>query len=86
MMWVRDRLPPRGEIAVDTVIIFEPYPFTVGQKIRIEGGPRHGDWEVIGVADRKDTLRCPVSHREFEWDRFCYFMEEREGVKWPSQD
>ena len=33
-----------------------------------------GDWEVIGVSDRKVKLRCPVSLREFEWNRFCYFM------------
>jgi hypothetical protein len=48
------------------VIVFEPYPFKVGQKIRIEGGKRKGDWEVVGVGDAKVTLRCPISHREFE--------------------
>lgn len=28
-------------------------------------------------------LRCPISQREFEWDRFCYFVEEKNGVEWP---
>lgn len=72
-------------MAVHRVAAFSPYPFEVGQKIRIEGGPRRGDWEVIGVTDHKVTLRCPVSHREFEWDRFCYLVEERED-EWPKED
>jgi len=68
------------------VTYFKPYPFTIGQKINIEEGPRKGDWEVIGVGDRKVKLRCPVSFREFEWNRFCYFTEDREGVEWPKRD
>ena len=67
------------------VTVFEPYPFSLGQKLRIEGGPRAGDWEVIGVTDRKVKLRCPISGREVEWDRFCYFVEEREQ-EWPKGD
>jgi len=59
------------------VAIFKPYPFAAGQKIRIDGGPRKGDWEVVGISDRKIKLRCPVSFREFEWERFCYFVEMR---------
>jgi hypothetical protein len=66
------------------VIIFRPYPVKVGQKLHIDGGTRNGDWEVIGVSDRKVKLRCPVSLREFEWNRFCYFVEERSGVVWPK--
>jgi hypothetical protein len=68
------------------VTLFKPYPFSVGQKIHIEGGPRNGDWEVIGVSDRKVKLRCPVSFREFEWDRFCYFAEDRRNIQWPQED
>ena len=68
------------------VSVFKPYPFVMGQKINIEGGPRSGDWEVIGITDRKVKLRCPVSHREFEWNRFCYFVEDSEGVEWPKED
>ena len=68
------------------VSIFKPYQFAVGHKIRIEGGPRNGDWEVIGVTDRKIKLRCPVSLREFEWDRFCYLSEEHRGIPWPQKD
>jgi hypothetical protein len=68
------------------VTVFEPYPFQAGQKIHIEEGPRRGDWEVISVTDRKVTLRCPVSLREIEWDRFCYFVREGENIEWPKQD
>lgn len=67
----------------DTVIIFRPYSFHIGQKIYIEEGPRRGDWEVIGVTDRKLKLLCPVSNREVEWDRFCYFVEESDDSPWP---
>ncbi len=65
---------------------FKPYPFQEGQKIHIDGGPRNGDWEVIGVTDRKVKLRCPISLREFEWNRFCYFTEDREEEQWPKED
>jgi hypothetical protein len=68
------------------VTIFKPYPFSVGQKIHIAGGPRGGDWEVIGFSDRKVKLRCPVSFRVFEWNRFCYFAEDRQNIPWPRED
>lgn len=70
----------------DSVAIFKPYPFEVGQKIFIDGGPRRGDWEVIGISERKVKLRCPISAKEFEWNRFCYMAEEREGEEWPHPD
>ena len=69
-------------MTMQRVAVFRPYPFQVGQKIRIDGGTRNGDWEVVGVGDRKVRLRCPLSRREFEWDRFCYLVDEREGP-WP---
>jgi hypothetical protein len=68
------------------VTVFQPYPFSVGQKITIESGPRRGDWEVIGLTDKKVTLKCPISHREFDWDLFCYVVEERTGETWPHDD
>lgn len=68
------------------VTVFEPYPFEVGQKIRIEGGKRHGDWEVVGISDAKVKLRCPISNREFEWARFCYQAETRKDAVWPLTD
>ncbi len=71
---------------MENVVVFRDYPFQIGQKIRIEGGARNGDWEIIGVSDKKVKLRCPVSHREFEWDRFCYFVDKRNGVDWPQRD
>lgn len=69
-----------------TVTIFKPFDFTPGQKIRIDGGPRNGDWLVLAATDRKVTLKCPVSGREFTWDRFCYMVEEKENAQWPEKD
>ena len=68
------------------VTFFQLYPFRLGQKIHIKGGPRRGDWQVVGVSERKVKLRCPISLRELDWDRFCYFVEEREDVRWPQED
>ena len=73
-------------MAKNQVILFKPYPMEIGQKINITGGPRAGDWEVIGVSERKVKLRCPVSFREVEWDRFCYFAEEQRDREWPQRD
>ena len=67
------------------VSVFSPYSFSEGQKINIADGPRKGDWEVVGVTAKKVKLRCPVSLREFEWDRFCYFVEDRDDL-WPRKD
>jgi len=67
---------------IHQVAVFIPFPFVVGQKINIAEGPRRGDWEVIGLDERKVRLRCPVSGREFEWDRFCYLAETCEQ-EWP---
>lgn len=68
------------------VTVFTPFEFRSGQKIHIAGGPRKGDWEVVGVTENKVRLKCPVSLREFEWDRFCYHAEERIRDQWPSED
>jgi hypothetical protein len=67
------------------VIMFKAYPFQIGQKIRIEGSQRGGDWEVIDISERKVTLRCPVSHKQFAWERFCYFVEEKDNEPWPME-
>ena len=68
------------------VLVFRPYPFEAGQKIHISEGPRRGDWEVMGLTERKVRLRCPITNREYEWDRFCYILEEREDLEWPQKD
>ncbi|MBI5062179.1 MAG: hypothetical protein HZB87_01550 [Desulfatitalea sp.] len=70
---------------VFNVTLFKPYPFTQGQKIRIQGGKRQGDWEVVGLSEAKVQLRCPVSGRQFEWDRFCYLAEELKNEAWPEE-
>ena len=68
---------------MSTVTLFTPYPFTIGEKIRISSGPRQGDWEVAALAAHQVTLRCPMSGREFSWTQFCYRVEEREQ-EWPQ--
>ena len=73
-------------MTVQTVALFKPYVFTPNQKIRILEGPRKGDWEVVAATERKVTLRCPVSGRQFEWNRFCYWVEDLHGAQWPLED
>ncbi len=67
------------------VTVFKPYPFQVGQKIRIEGSIREGDWEVADITDCNATLRCPISNKEYTWDLFCYFAEEKDNASWPVE-
>ena len=61
---------------------FKRYPLEVGQKIHIDDGPRAGDWLVMGVDERKMQLRCPVSGKEVEWDRFCSLVEVCAEEEW----
>lgn len=72
-------------MSTHNVNVFKPYSFKVGQKITISEGPRRGDWEVIGITERKVKLKCPISKKEFEWDIFCFHVEDLELVKWPSE-
>lgn len=69
-----------------TVTMFRQYPFAIGEKITISSGPRAGDWEVKDLTDRTVILRCPVSDREFAWDRFCYQVEKKENEQWPHHN
>jgi hypothetical protein len=73
-------------VATHRVTVFRPYSFAVGEKIRIDGGARAGDREVLAVSEHKVRLRCPISGREFEWDRFCYLAENLESTEWPSAE
>jgi len=66
------------------VTLFTPYPFKAGQKIRINGSRRQGDWEVVAVGEHTVTLRCPISKKEYEWPLFCYFSEEKKEQEWPG--
>ena len=68
------------------VLLFTPYPFEPGQKIHIDGGKRKGDWEVVGLADGKVTLRCPVSGKEFSWPQFCYQVGRKKMEQWPGKN
>lgn len=66
------------------VTVFLPYPFKVGQKIRIEDSRRKGDWEVVGVGEHTITLKCPLSKKEFEWTKFCYQVGDEKNTTWPQ--
>lgn len=66
------------------VTLFKPYPFVVGQKIRIKNSRRAGDWEIAAVGEHSVTLRCPISNKEFEWQKFCYAVEELPDSIWPE--
>jgi hypothetical protein len=68
------------------VLVFNQYPFSVGDKIRIEDGRRKGDWEVAAIGEHKITLRCPISHKEFSWAKFCYLSSRKENSDWPQTD
>ena len=68
------------------VTVFRPYPFKAGQKIRIDGGGRSGDWLVVGVTERDVTLRCPLSEKEFTWPIFCFDAREYRDEPWPRKD
>jgi len=67
------------------ITVFTPYPFTVGQKIHIDGSQRRGDWEITAVGEHKITLRSPVSGKEYEWPIFCYLTEEKRDEEWPQE-
>ena len=66
------------------VVVFKPFPFTIGQKIRVEESRRAGDWEVAAIGEHTITLRCPISKKEFEWNNFCYFTTEEKDTIWPQ--
>lgn len=66
------------------VTVFQPYPFKVGQKIRIENSRRAGDWEIAAIGEHTVTLRCPISKKEFEWAQFCYLIDKEENAAWPK--
>ncbi len=68
------------------ITVFKPYIFAVGDKIRIDGGPRGGDWEIVGLSERKVKLRCPVSEKELEVNNFCYYQETLDNTIWPIED
>jgi len=69
-------------MGIEHVFVFEPFNFQVGHKIHIVSGPLKGDWEIIGLTEKKVVLRCPVTFKVLEKDRFCFFVEERQQ-EWP---
>ena len=42
-----------------------------------------GDWEIIGVGDRKLRRRGPICHKELDGDRFGYVVTGAAGIAWP---
>lgn len=72
-------------MSIETVTTFGLAALEAGQKIRILEGPRRGDWLVLGADQRKVRLRCPVSGREVEWDRFLTAAGVLENEEWPKR-
>ena len=70
----------------EKVILFRSYPLEAGLRIRIDSGPRAGDWEVVSADKSKVKLRCPISGKEYEWDRFVYFVGEDSEAEWPQKE
>lgn len=68
------------------ITIFKTYPLKRGQKIRIEDHRRAGDWEVASVSEHTVSLKCPISGKVFEWNKFCYHVAEQQCDRWPSKD
>lgn len=79
-----DEIHPMEDEMGHTVTVFSHYPFQLGQKIRIEGPNRRGDWQVVGLGEGEVTLRCPISGKEFVWKNFCYFTHEEADAVWPQ--
>ncbi len=73
-------------MALYTVTLFKQYDFQPGEKITLTSGPRKGDWLVKEQTAGKVTLKCPISGREFTWNRFCYMVEKLENEEWPHKD
>ena len=71
---------------IKDLTLFKPYPFQLGEKIRISEGPRAVDWEIIQLSTHKVTFKCPISKREFSWDRFCYVTETLKTTEWPERN
>lgn len=69
----------------EEITVFTPFDFEPDQKIYISDGPRKGDWLVLHCDDKKVRLQCPVSKREFSWNRFCYQVSV-EKRQWPGVD
>ena len=69
-------------MAKHKVTIFKPYPFQVGQKIRIEGSTRGGDWEVANITERKVSLRCPYPIRNIHG--ICSVISRKRGMILPG--
>lgn len=66
------------------VTTFKTYAFKKGQKIRIEGSQRSGDWLVADTSDYKVTLECPITKKQFTWTKFCYHVEDK-IMEWPQE-
>ena len=49
--------------------IFEPYRFTVGERILRRRKEKLEDWDVIAVSDDEVTVKCPIHGMELTWKR-----------------
>jgi hypothetical protein len=49
--------------------IFEPYPFTVGERILRRRKGKLEDWDVIEINDNEIKVKCPFHGTELTWKR-----------------
>ncbi|MBN2808106.1 MAG: hypothetical protein JXR80_01295 [Deltaproteobacteria bacterium] len=49
--------------------VFEPYEFTVGERILRRRKGKLEDWDVIAVNDKEVTVKCPFHGMELTWPK-----------------
>ncbi len=55
--------------------IFEPYQFTIGERILRRRKGKLEDWDVIALSDDDVTVKCPFHGMELTWKRNHFWLE-----------
>ena len=88
--WMAKAVPAIGMAASASTNVLATYLIGRRAQAYFARGPEAlGDWKdnlraISGVDERKMRLRCPVSGREVEWDRFCAVDGVLEDEEWPK--
>ena len=53
----------------DKPTIFEPYQFTIGERILRRRKGKLEDWDVIAISDDEITVKCPFHGMELTWGK-----------------
>ncbi len=54
--------------------IFEPYQFTVGERILRRRQGKLEDWDVIAINDAEITVKCPFHGMELTWKKNHFWI------------